>query len=145
MPSSTTLRMSPYRLKGSNLYLSHNKFYNRRDILQLFAGSLTGRPSFLSIREFGTLKKFGWTWVYLLKYCMDSRLSAHQIPRILGWLRWTLTQVYWASKSQPGYPRILGGLTGYPICKNNGWADHIRYSTMMGGLRASDTQDYWVG
>ena len=39
--------------------------------LQLFAGTLTGCPSFLSIREFGTLKKFGWTWVYLLKYCTD--------------------------------------------------------------------------
>jgi hypothetical protein len=40
-------------------------------ILQLFAGTLTVGPSFLSIKEFGTLKKKGWTWVYLVQYCTD--------------------------------------------------------------------------
>jgi hypothetical protein len=39
--------------------------------LQPFAGTLAVGPSFLSVKELGTLKKKGWTWVYLLQYCMD--------------------------------------------------------------------------
>jgi hypothetical protein len=64
---------------------------------------------------------------YLL-YITIPDPSVHQIPRILGQLRWTLTQYYWASKSQPGYPRILGGLM-----------DRVKVSG--GGMRTSDIQE----
>jgi hypothetical protein len=76
--------------------------------LQQFAGTLTVCLSFLSIKEFGTLKKFGWTWVYLLKYCMDLGDHIGEIylfhqgyPTVLSVLGniWCV-QSYWHNKTE---------------------------------------------
>ena len=80
----------------------------------------------------------------LLTHYRTPDPSADQIPRLLGQLKWTLTQDYWASKSQLGYLTVLDQLTVHQISKNVGWAEDIGYPRLMGGLMLSDTQHYWM-